>query len=172
MDPTNGYIAIHSRIFRSLEIDRLSKRYFFENDLLFRLGLIRAAVIDVPMVANYGDESSSLSVWNSFFSFPMRFLSRIWKRICYRYFIRDFNAGSVLLLSGFFLFHAGVFFGLYHWWRSIHTGQIASSGTVMLAALPTLLGFQLLVFALLYDVITTPKDPIQSLLEEPLNETK
>ena len=35
MDPTNGYVAIHQRVLGEL-IEKISARYFFESDLLFR----------------------------------------------------------------------------------------------------------------------------------------
>jgi len=59
-DPTNGYTAIHADIAARLPLDSISKRYFFETDMLFRLNTLRAVVLDVPMDARYGDETSSL----------------------------------------------------------------------------------------------------------------
>lgn len=160
MDPTNGYVAIHTALLPLLEVEKISHRYFFENDLLFRLGLIRAAVVDVPMRALYADESSSLSVIHSLFVFPGKFAVRFLKRIFYRYFLRDFSVGSVLLVASVFLMTVGAAFGVYHWEQSAKTGALASSGTVMLAALPVLLGFQMLIFVLLYDILTVPRDPL------------
>lgn len=164
-DPTNGFIALHSSLLPYLDTERIAKRYFFENDLLFRLGLVRAAVSDMPMQALYADEKSGLSVTHSLFSFPGKFLVRFLKRLGYRYFMRDFNIGSVLLAMGSPLFVFGLFFGLHHWLESNRTGVLASSGTVMLSALPTLLGFQMLTFAMIYDVLLTPRDPIHPSLE-------
>ncbi|MGT2491530.1 hypothetical protein ACU4GD_15835 [Cupriavidus basilensis] len=34
-----------------LPFDKISERYFFETDILFRLGTYRAVVVDVPMDA-------------------------------------------------------------------------------------------------------------------------
>lgn len=166
MDPTNGYVAIHASLLPLLDPERITKRYFFENDLLFRLGLIQALVVDVPMKAIYADENSNLSVSHSLLTFPFRFLTRAVKRIVYRYFLRDFNIGSVLLLAGSVLLLLGGTYGFYHWYLSVHTGQLASSGRVMIAALPVLLGFQMLTFALLFDVMMTPKEPLFPYLEE------
>lgn len=164
-DPTNGFLALQSSLLPYLDTDRIAKRYFFENDLLFRLGLVRAAVADMPMQALYADEKSGLSVTHSLFSFPGKFFIRFLKRLGYRYFMRDFNIGSVLLAMGSPLFVFGLLFGLYHWLESNRTGVLASSGTVMLSALPTLLGFQMLTFAMIYDVLLTPRDPIHPSLE-------
>jgi dolichol-phosphate mannosyltransferase len=36
-DPTNGYTAIHVDVLGRLPFDKISKRYFFESDMLFRL---------------------------------------------------------------------------------------------------------------------------------------
>lgn len=59
-DPTNGYTAIHASVARRLPFEKISQRYFFESDMLFRLNTLRAVVVDVPMEAKYGDEVSNL----------------------------------------------------------------------------------------------------------------
>ncbi len=166
MDPTNGFLALHTALLPLLETSRISPRYFFENDLLFRLGLVRAVVVDVPMDAHYADEQSNLSIMHSLISFPGKFFVRFFKRIFYRYFLRDFNIASILMVKGVVLLAAGTIFGLYHWIQSTKTGVVASSGTVMLSALPVLVGFQMLTFALLYDVLMVPKDPLHKYLDK------
>lgn len=165
MDPTNGFLAMHASLLLILETDKISQRYFFESDLLFRLGLLRAVVKDIPMTAVYGSEKSNLSVSHSLLTFPGKIVVRTLKRIVYQYFLRDFNVVSVLFLSGLLLFLGGFFFGAYHWFLSYKTGQIASSGTVMVSALPLLLGFQMLTFCLLFDVVRTPTEPLHPHLD-------
>lgn len=160
MDPTNGFIALHSSLLPVLETERLAKRYFFENDLLFRLSLCRAVVCDVPIPSRYADEKSNLSISHSLFTFPFLFLIRFCKRLAYRYFLRDFSVGSVFLIFGALFSLSGLIFGIYHWRISALSGQIASSGTVMLAALPTLMGFQMFCFAVIYDVLMVPRDAL------------
>jgi dolichol-phosphate mannosyltransferase len=164
MDPTNGFLAIRTELLPLVEPHRLAKRYFFEIDLLFRLGLIGAVVRDMPMVAHYSDEKSNLSEMHSALTFPPKLFARTFKRIAYRYFIRDFSAGSVLILAGLPTFLFGLCFGLYHWIASVQLGTVATSGTVMLAALPTLMGFQLLAMAIMFDVNATPSEPLAPLL--------
>lgn len=61
-DPTNGYTAIHADVARHLPFAKISKRYFFETDILFRLNTLRAVVVDVPMSAKYADEVSNLKI--------------------------------------------------------------------------------------------------------------
>ena len=50
-DPTNGYTAIHADVAKHLPFEKISKRYFFETDILFRLNTVRAVVVDMPMEA-------------------------------------------------------------------------------------------------------------------------
>ena len=45
-DPTNGYTAISTPVLSHIPLHDLHRRYFFESDLLFRLGTIQACVLD------------------------------------------------------------------------------------------------------------------------------
>lgn len=143
-DPTNGYTAVTGKILGLLPLERLSKRYFFESDMLFRLGTFRAVVCDVPMDAIYGDEVSNLRVSKVLPEFLAKHLRNSAKRIFYCYFLRDVSIASLELLAGTVLATFGLLFGVWHWWLSVTTSTPASSGTVMLAALTVLMGMQLL----------------------------
>ena len=160
MDPTNGYTAIHRAALAALPLDKLERRYFFESDMLFRLYTIRAVVRDVPMRARYADETSSLKVTRVLAEFPLKYASRFAKRLFYAYFLRDFNAGSLQLVLGAIAGVAGLAYGLARWSQSIASGVPATSGEVMLAALPLLVGVQLLLGALNYDVQNIPREPL------------
>jgi len=162
MDPTNGYTAIHWKALSMLPLDKVDDRYFFESDMLFRLSTIRAVVRDVPMAARYEGEPSSLRVGRVAVSFPMKYLRALLKRMFYSYFLRDFNAASVQFLLAFVLGVAGVGFGIAKWIESYVTGMPATPGTVMLAALPTLVAIQLLLSALHYDIGNVPREPLQA----------
>lgn len=160
MDPTNGYTALALPLLPLLETDKLARRYFFESDLLFRLGLLRAVVTDVPMHARYGSERSNLSVAHSALTFPFQFAARFAKRFAYNYLLRDFNSGSAQALLGLLLFVWGVAFGGWSWVDSWRSGAVASSGTVMLAGLPLIVGVQLLLGALQFDIENQPRTPV------------
>jgi dolichol-phosphate mannosyltransferase len=160
MDPTNGYTAIHKKVLQRLPLDKIDKRYFFESDMLFRLGILRACVHDVPMRAVYGEERSNLKISNVMLSFPGKYFASFCKRIFYTYFLRDFNAGSVQGLLGLMLLSFGSIIGVWHWLASIQSGHVASSGTVMLAALPIMLGGHFLISALNYDIAHSPNKAI------------
>jgi glycosyltransferase involved in cell wall biosynthesis len=151
-DPSNGYTAIHARVAELLPLSKISRRYFFESDMLFRLNTLRAVILDVPMEARYADETSSLRIWRVMGEFTVKNLRNFLKRIVYGYYLRSFNIASVNLLLGLLFLGFGVAYGGYHWYLSAKSGVIASSGTVMVASLPIIVGVQLLLSFLSYDM--------------------
>ena len=162
MDPANGFTAIHRTALQSVPLDKIDPRYFFESDMLFRLNVARAVVADLPMRAVYADEKSNLRIGRVLLVFPWQYLNRFVKRLCFNYFLRDFNAGTLALLFGLLLVASGTVFGLYHWMAGEFSGTEATAGTVMLAALPVILGFQLLLFFLQFDIMSVPKRPLSA----------
>jgi len=162
MDPANGFTAIHRTALSAVPLDKIDPRYFFESDMLFRLNVARAVVADLPMRAVYADEKSNLRIGRVLLVFPWQYLNRFVKRLCFNYFLRDFNAGTLALLFGLLLVASGTVFGLYHWMAGEFSGTEATAGTVMLAALPVILGFQLLLFFLQFDIMSVPKRPLSA----------
>lgn len=163
-DPANGYTAIHASVARRLPFDKISQRYFFETDMLFRLNTIRAVVVDIPMDATYGDETSSLRVFRVFPEFLYKNLRNSAKRVFYNYFLRDFSLASLELVVGLVLLAFGAVYGTVHWTASARAGMATPPGTVMLAALPVLVGVQLLLAFVGYDIASVPRRPIHPAL--------
>lgn len=161
-DPTNGYTAIHSAVARRLPLDKISARYFFETDILFRLGTIRAAVVDVPMDSQYADEVSGLRISRIVGEFAAKHVRNFAKRIFYNYFLRDMSLASLELVSGLALLTFGIVYGLTNWLEAYANESVTSAGTVMLAALPVLMGLQLVLAFLGYDIASVPRRPIWS----------
>lgn len=153
-DPTNGYVAIHAAVAARLPFEKVDRRYFFESDLLFRLNTLQAVVVDIPMNAVYEDETSHLSPVRELFRHGYGHARNLLKRILYNYLLRRFSVASVELPLGLALLIFGTAFGAYHW-RS--EGEPATAGTVMIAALPIIVGVQLLLSFLAYDVQSTPR---------------
>jgi dolichol-phosphate mannosyltransferase len=166
-DPTNGFVAIHRLSLKNVPLQKISRGYFFESDLLFRLNTIGAVVLDIPMSAHYGDEKSNLHIGKVIIPFLSGHFKNLAKRILYNYYLRDFNVASIELLVGIFLVVLGTVFGLSHWIESASTGIPATAGTVMLSAIPMLVGFQLLLGFLNYDIHGVPTFPLQKRLAPP-----
>ena len=160
MDPTNGYTAIRTCVLAALPLEKIEQRYFFETDMLFRLNTLRAVVKDIPMDSVYADEESNLKIYKVLPEFLHKHWSRFWRRYVYNYLVRDFNIGTLYSLSGTILLLIGSLFGLSRWAASTASGHPATSGTVMLAALPILVGIQCLIAFLHYDVSNVPAEPI------------
>jgi hypothetical protein len=158
-DPTNGYTAIHRDVLKMLPLDMLSKRFFFESDMLFRLSLYRAVVWDVPMQARYGTEKSNLSIIKTLWEFPWKHFKNFHKRLFYNYYLRDVSAASIELPLGIVLWWFGLIFGIASYNQSMATGVAATTGTVMISVVPLILGFQLLLAFVSHDVSAVPTRP-------------
>ncbi len=165
-DPTNGYTAIDARIAAHLPMQRISERYFFETDMLFRLNTLRAVVIDVPMDPLYADEKSNLRIRNILLEFFGGHVRNLGKRIFYNYFLRDMSLASLELLVGTGLLMFGLLFGAINWHEALTTGQPTPLGIVMLASLPIILGLQFLLAFFAFDIASTPSQPVSSLLPQ------
>ncbi len=163
-DPTNGYTAIDVRVLGQLRLDKVATRYFFESDLLLRLNLIGAVVQDVPMRAVYADEVSNLKLGSALPRFAWGHLKNIGKRVFYNYYLRGFSVASVELVLGIALSVFGVAFGALHWFAAGSGAAPATAGTVMVAALPIIVGVQLLLSFINFDVHVEPRQPIGPML--------
>jgi glycosyltransferase involved in cell wall biosynthesis len=166
MDPTNGYTAIDARIAQALPFEKISTRYFFESDMLFRLNTLQAVVQDIPMDSVYGDEQSNLRIKRVLLEFPRLHAIRFFKRIFYTYFLRDFNAASVQLLVGVALTLSGVIFGLVKWSHYSELNIAAPTGTVLLATIQVIIGIQCLLSWITYDVNCNPSQAISPRLRK------
>lgn len=159
-DPTNGYTAIHSDIARNLPMGKISQRYFFETDMLFRLNTLRAVVVDIPMEAKYDNEVSNLNISKVIFEFSRKHMRNFVKRIFYNYYLRDMSLASIELPLGVGMLLFGIVYGLASWIGSAESGVATPAGTVMLSALPIIAGIQFLLGFLGYDVSSVPTRPV------------
>jgi len=155
-DPTNGYTALHREAYILLNKEAIDKDFFFETSTLIQLQRGRAVVRDVPIPAQYENQSSNLSPLRTFFTFPPKLFKNSLKRISFQYFLYDFTAVSVYLSVGIPSIIFGTIWGLGKWIASIRTGIVTSTGTVLIAVLPIIIGVQLLTQALSLDINNVP----------------
>jgi len=142
VDPTNGFTAIRRELLNELELDKIARRYFFESDLLYHLNQTRAVVIDVPMQARYNCEPSNLRPMRVIAPFVLKHLHNTIRRLGYSYLVRGFSVASVELGLGAILFSAGSAF----------------------AALPIIVGIQMLLSWLNFDIASEPRQPVHAML--------
>ncbi len=158
-DPTNGFFAIRAEILAELPLERIDRRYFFETSMLANLYLLDALVLDVPIPARYRGERSNLSVWRVLGEFPFKLLITFLRRILLKYYLYDFSMISVYLLTGLPLLLFGLIFGSIKWIQYAQRGVPAPTGTVILPTLALILGIQILLSAIEFDMNAAPKAP-------------
>ena len=168
-DPNNGFTAIDAQVLELMPLDDVDDGYFFESDMLFRLNTLRAVVLDIPMRARYGDEQSGIRLHRAMVTFAFRHGINFLKRLFYNYFLRGFSVASVEWLLGPAMLVFGVYFGATQWLESIRTSVAATAGTVMLAALPVIVGVQMLLSAIHFDINNEPTVPLRRLLGKRAN---
>ena len=162
-DPNNGFTAISREMISNLSLEKIDKRYFFESDMLFRLNLARAVVIDIPMHAIYGDEKSNLSPVRSLFEFAHKHMKNFLKRIFYNYFLREFSLATLNLVFGVTLLLFGIVYGLTKWLNSMSSGIPTNTGALIIVSMSILSGLQMLLSFVSYDMSHEPKNSIGKL---------
>ena len=155
-DSQCGFTMVRSAFLRFVDLDSLPDDYFFENAMLIELNALNARVIDVPTSTVYGNETSGVRVSRVAVTFPPRLVAAGTRRFWRKHLVTDFSPIGGLTAMGLALAGFGVVFGAYHWWLSIVSGTLASTGTVMLSVLPMIVGVQLLVQAFSMSVLSSP----------------
>lgn len=156
-DPVNGFFAIRTSTLRKMDLGRVAKDYFFESSMIIEMYYAGAHIRELPMPAIYGDEQSNLSIRRTLAGFPPRLVKAWLRRIRLCYFTYDFNMGSLYLATGLPCLLFGLIFGICRWVHFASMAQPAPTGTIMLAVITFVLGFQMLLAAVQYDI--THKNP-------------
>ena len=156
-DPQNGYTAITAHALRRINLNAVDQGYFFENDMLVQMNLSNLRIKDVQIPAQYGHEISGIRPLYVGLSFPFLLFRKFLYRIYEKYILRDFSPIALFLITGSLLFLWGLSFGIFLWVRSKALGVPAATGTIMLAIVPLILGFQLLLQAIVLDIQETPR---------------
>jgi dolichol-phosphate mannosyltransferase len=165
-DPTNGYTALHADVAKQLPFDKISPRYFFESDLLFRLNTLRAVVVDVPMDAHYGDEISHLTISHIIGEFLFKHARNFFKRLFYNYYLRNMSLASIELPLGTLFLFFGLIYGSIQWMHSAKHHLPTPTGTIMIATLSTIIGLQFVMAFLNYDMNSVCRNPLHRRLNK------
>lgn len=59
-DPQDGYTAISGETLKKLDLNRIEKGFAFENDMLVKLNVVGARVVDIPHPAIYRGQQSKI----------------------------------------------------------------------------------------------------------------
>jgi glycosyltransferase involved in cell wall biosynthesis len=150
-DPQNGYLAIRREALEAVPLDRITRGYSLENSMLIELNIIGARVMDVPVPAIYGEETSTIRLGRVVPAIAGLLVKGFWSRVVRKYVLWSFSPIALFLLSGLALVLAGTAVSV---WVAIETigPPVASPGSVIAAIAPLLVGVQLLVSGLAMDV--------------------
>lgn len=156
-DTTMGFGFLRRTLLEQIDYTLVKDRYDYENSMLIALSIANARIKDHAVPAIYGEETSTID----FLPTVMRVLRVIWvgfwQRIYYKYILFSLHPIAIFLFGGLILSLAGWAFGFYLLLAKIISDSSPSSGTVMLAVLPIILGLQMLLTALLMDVSNEDK---------------
>lgn len=155
-DTQNSFSAIRAETVRRLDLDAISPRYEFENSYLLHLSFIDARVKDIPIPPIYGEERSTIKLLPFMTRTSLVLVRGFFQRMYRKYVLYNFHPIALFLFTGLLFTFWGLAFGL---WVAIDSlgEETATTGTVMLAVLPFLTGFQLLLSAIVLDIQNEPR---------------
>lgn len=151
-DITNGCGFLRRSIIEKVDFEFVQKRYDYETSMLTALSIANAKVIDHAVPAIYGEETSTIKLIPTALRNLRAVWTGFWRRVYYKYMLYGFHPIALFLLSGIFLGLIGVLFGGFLLFERIFRNLSPSAGTIMLVVLPVILGFQLVLTALVMDV--------------------
>lgn len=155
-DAQNGYYAIGPRALNEIDFDSLSQGWSYGNDLLINLNILGMKIKGIPIPAVYGDEVSHMRMWKVIPNLGTFLFLGFFRRFYRKYVLRGIHPIALFFFSGLTLLTWGIGFGLLAWHHSSATGVPATTGTVMLAAIPLLMGFEMLLWSLVLDIQEDP----------------
>ena len=155
-DTTNGYLCLNAELIQLLPINKISKNYFFESDLLNWLYIVRARVKDIPIKAVYDNEKSNINIFSVIFNFPILYIRNFFRRFLYEYCLRSPDIKFISFIFGCISLLFGIFYSLAVW-KTNANDVPSSSGTVGIALISVLVGINLLASFFTNDLNNYPK---------------
>ncbi|MCW2949682.1 MAG: glycosyl transferase family 2, partial [Thermoleophilia bacterium] len=100
-DSQTGYTAITAAMLRRVDLDAMYPRYGYPNDMLVRLNVLRARVVDVASVPVYDvGEVSGIKIRRVLFTMSWLLLKRFFWRLWKLYVVRDFHPLVMFYILG------------------------------------------------------------------------
>ncbi len=152
-DMVDGYTAITKRAIDLINWDKAWKGYGYPMDFLIRLNAYGLRVIDIPRRTIYleGERQSQIKgVSYALKVSPMLIRGFFW-RLVKKYIFRDFHPVVFFYFLGLTLFSVGILMGLLLIYYKL-AGINVSGPKSILCALLIIMGFQSILFAMLFDM--------------------
>ena len=151
MDPQNGYAAASRKALETIDLDSIFTYYGYLNDILIKLNAYGMTVTDVVIPARYGNEKSSINYRKYILKVaPMLFRGFLW-RLKTKYILLSFHPLVFFYLASMILVPSGI---LFDFWILVQKlmRNFVSPNYPLLAVFITLMGVQLLLFAMFFDM--------------------
>jgi len=147
-----GYTAISLKVLKTVDLDRVYKRFGMPNDLLVRLNVHYFRVKDIPVRAIYNiGEKSGVKLWKIIPILSFMLLKMFFWRMKEKYVIRDFHPLVFFYLLGIPCMTIGTLYGLFMFSYRLFVGRVAAT-SALFAALLIIAGLQFLLFAMWFDM--------------------
>jgi glycosyltransferase involved in cell wall biosynthesis len=151
-DSQTGYTALNKKALHLLPLEDIFPRYGMPNDFLVTCNIYNIRVMDVPVNPVYDiGEKSGIKVRRVLFTLSILMARLFMRRMVQKYIIRDFHPLVFFYAFGFLQLLAAVPFSLRVIYVWINAGDIPDMNA-LLVALMLMMGFQSLLFAMLFDM--------------------
>jgi len=151
-DSQTGYTAVSLKVLKKLPLDKIYKRYGMPNDMLIKLNQydFRVRDIHVRPVYNIG-EKSEIKLFKVIPKISWLLIKGFWKRLFFKYVIKDFHPLIFFYILSFILLGASVplTIRLFYMWAV--TGNIPGINTMALV-FTLISGLQTLFFGMWFDM--------------------
>jgi glycosyltransferase involved in cell wall biosynthesis len=152
-DSQNGFGVFRRSILEAIDLGGIGRRYDYESTLLIELSIAGAKISDVPVPAIYGDEVSTIPIARTALR-TLQVLERgFWRRVYRKYVLINFHPMALFLSLGLLFATGGLVIGLIITYLRVVYHLSPSTGTVMLCVLPFFTGFQLILTAIVMDIM-------------------
>ena len=152
IDPQCGYTAISNKALSAIPIERMTKRYGYNADILNMLNIRNFAVADVDVKPVYGEEVSKINL-STYIPKISVLLSKLFlRRLVQKYIMRNFNPLSISYLLSFFLL---LFGSMPFAFRIVYLYFVEDefpNTSFLVFILFTLAAIQMFLFAVQYDM--------------------
>lgn len=156
-DTQMGFGFLRRQILERINLSLIRYRYDYENSMLIALSIANAKIRDFPTPAIYGEEKSTINLLPTILRTLRTLWAGFWKRIYLKYILYSFHPVALFLIFGLALFIFGTVFGIYISYIRIIYGLQPSTGTVMIAVLPIIVGLQFLLTSITLDINNEPR---------------
>jgi len=151
MDSQNGYAAASRKVLETIDLDSVYTYYGYLNDILIKLNAYGMRVTDVVIPARYGNEKSSINYRKYILKVsPMLFKGFIW-RLKTKYILLSFHPLVFFYFASMILVPLGLIFDFWILVQKV-MHDFVSPNYPLLGVFITLMGMQLLLFAMLFDM--------------------